>query len=96
MDTRGMTSEGGPHQICLADVMIAALYLGGPSLFVLFVRFVLWAAISIPIVWAVQAHTRLLDADPILWFSMMLVSLAMSVSTYAHPYVLELSVDMSK
>ncbi|KAI9795688.1 MAG: hypothetical protein M1835_005364 [Candelina submexicana] len=44
-----------------------------PMLFVFIVRFVLWPAISISVIWALATRTRLLGDDPILWFSMMLM-----------------------
>lgn len=40
---------------------------------VLFIRFILWPAISIPIVWALASKTSILDMDPMLWFAMMLM-----------------------
>ncbi|KAE8856978.1 hypothetical protein PTNB29_08045 [Pyrenophora teres f. teres] len=36
-------------------------------------RFVIWPLISIPLIWAIASKTKLLDADPMLWFSMMLM-----------------------
>lgn len=44
-----------------------------PMVFVTLVRFVLWPAISISVVWAVAKHTTWLSQDPILWFAMMLM-----------------------
>ncbi|KAF2497363.1 membrane transporter [Lophium mytilinum] len=41
--------------------------------FITFIRFILWPLISIPIIWAVATRTSFLDADPILWFAMMLM-----------------------
>ncbi|PYH80979.1 hypothetical protein BO82DRAFT_354969 [Aspergillus uvarum CBS 121591] len=41
--------------------------------FVFLVRFVLWPAISISLVYVFAAKTSLLGDDPILWFSMMLM-----------------------
>ncbi|KAK5124318.1 hypothetical protein LTR85_002021 [Meristemomyces frigidus] len=41
--------------------------------FVTFVRFIVWPAISIPVIWALASKSTFLDADPILWFSMMLM-----------------------
>jgi len=42
-------------------------------LFIIFIRFILWPAISIPVIWAVVTKTNLIGADPILWLSMMLM-----------------------
>lgn len=45
-----------------------------PSMcFITLVRFFMWPAISIPFIWALATKTNLLDADPILWFAMMLM-----------------------
>ncbi|EMD85678.1 hypothetical protein COCC4DRAFT_54294 [Bipolaris maydis ATCC 48331] len=40
---------------------------------VLLMRFIVWPLISIPLIWALASNTRSLDADPMLWFSMMLM-----------------------
>ncbi|KAF2819260.1 hypothetical protein CC86DRAFT_472097 [Ophiobolus disseminans] len=37
------------------------------------VRFIIWPLISIPFIWALASKTNLLDADPMLWFAMMLM-----------------------
>lgn len=44
-----------------------------PSLFVLFIRFILWPALSIAIIWAFASRTEILGSDPMLWFAMMLM-----------------------
>ena len=44
-----------------------------PTLFVLFVRFVLWPLLSVLIIWAFITKTSVLGDDPILWFAMMLM-----------------------
>ncbi|KAI1523145.1 Membrane transporter [Pyrenophora tritici-repentis] len=36
-------------------------------------RFVIWPLISIPLIWAIASKTKLLDTDPMLWFTMMLM-----------------------
>ncbi|KAF2734814.1 hypothetical protein EJ04DRAFT_466019, partial [Polyplosphaeria fusca] len=41
--------------------------------FITVVRFFLWPLISIPVIWALASKTSVLDADPILWFTMMLM-----------------------
>ncbi|KAF1934780.1 hypothetical protein EJ02DRAFT_507362 [Clathrospora elynae] len=38
-----------------------------------FCRFIIWPIISIPLIWVVASKNKLLDADPMLWFSMMLM-----------------------
>ncbi|KAK4902057.1 hypothetical protein LTR27_000959 [Elasticomyces elasticus] len=38
-----------------------------------FIRFILWPAISIPIIYLLATKTGVLDNDPILWFCMMLM-----------------------
>jgi predicted permease len=45
----------------------------GPWALVTFVRFILWPAIAIPVVYGFATKTRLLDEEPILWFAMMLM-----------------------
>jgi hypothetical protein len=45
----------------------------GPWALVTLVRFVLWPAIAIPLVYAFATKTQVLDAEPILWFAMMLM-----------------------
>ncbi|RMZ89817.1 hypothetical protein DV736_g2940, partial [Chaetothyriales sp. CBS 134916] len=42
-------------------------------LFVFLVRFAVWPAISVAVIYAVASKTALLDNDPILWFAMMLM-----------------------
>ncbi|KXL44445.1 MAG: hypothetical protein FE78DRAFT_431378 [Acidomyces sp. 'richmondensis'] len=44
-----------------------------PFALITFVRFIMWPAISISLIWALAAHTNLLGDDPILWFAMMLM-----------------------
>jgi len=44
-----------------------------PMLMITFVRFVLWPALSISLIWALATKTTLLGDDPILWFAMMLM-----------------------
>ncbi|KAF2015281.1 hypothetical protein BU24DRAFT_441096 [Aaosphaeria arxii CBS 175.79] len=41
--------------------------------FITLVRFVVWPLISIPFIYALCTRTSLLDADPMLWFAMMLM-----------------------
>jgi len=45
----------------------------GPWALVTFVRFVLWPAIAIPLVYVFATKTSVLDQEPILWFAMMLM-----------------------
>lgn len=45
----------------------------GPTLFVLFVRFVLWPVISIFAIWILITKTNWLSDDPILWFAMIIM-----------------------
>lgn len=45
----------------------------GSLAIVTFLRFIVWPSISIPLIWAIASKTKLLDADPMLWFSMMLM-----------------------
>ncbi|EMR61568.1 putative auxin efflux carrier superfamily protein [Eutypa lata UCREL1] len=40
---------------------------------VVFVRFVLWPAISIPLIWVLASRTNLLTDDPMLWWVMMMM-----------------------
>ncbi|KAI1382157.1 auxin efflux carrier [Hypoxylon crocopeplum] len=40
---------------------------------VVFVRFILWPAISIPLIWALAAHTHILTDDPMLWWALMMM-----------------------
>ncbi|KAI9710908.1 MAG: hypothetical protein M1820_002343 [Bogoriella megaspora] len=44
-----------------------------PMITVTFIRFILWPAISIPVVYVLAKKTQVLDQDPVLWFSMMLM-----------------------
>ncbi len=44
-----------------------------PMIIVLTVRFVMWPAISISLIYLLASRTSLLDADPMLWFAMMLM-----------------------
>ena len=41
--------------------------------FVLIIRFVVWPVISISVIWLLATKTQVLDQDPILWFTMMLM-----------------------
>ena len=41
--------------------------------FITFVRFFVWPAISIPLIWALATKTNILGDDPMLWFAMMLM-----------------------
>lgn len=43
--------------------------------FVFAVRYIFWALVSIPIIYGLAKNTKLLDADGILWFTMMLMPL---------------------
>ncbi|KAI1661388.1 auxin efflux carrier [Daldinia decipiens] len=45
----------------------------GTVLSVTFVRFILWPAISIPIIWALAAYTDILPNDPMLWWALMMM-----------------------
>jgi hypothetical protein len=45
----------------------------GPWALVTVVRFVLWPAIAIPLVYVFATKTNVLDQEPILWFTMMLM-----------------------
>lgn len=45
------------------------------ALFVFAIRYIFWGLVSIPIIYAIAKNTKLLDADGILWFSMMLMPL---------------------
>ena len=57
-----------------------------PALLVLFVRFVVWPAVSIPFVYVLARKTGVLGKDPILWFAMMLMPTgppAMSITSLA-------------
>ncbi|OTB08871.1 hypothetical protein M426DRAFT_262329 [Hypoxylon sp. CI-4A] len=40
---------------------------------VIFVRFILWPAISIPLIWALAAYTNILPNDPMLWWALMMM-----------------------
>ncbi len=44
-----------------------------PLVFVTIMRFVVWPAISISFIYGLASRTTLLDADPILWFTLMLM-----------------------
>ena len=44
-----------------------------PVVFVTVMRFIIWPAISISFIYGLASRTRLLDADPVLWFAMMLM-----------------------
>lgn len=45
----------------------------GPWALVTLVRFVLWPAIAIPLVYVFATKTAVLDEEPMLWFTMMLM-----------------------
>ncbi|KAI1415997.1 auxin efflux carrier [Hypoxylon sp. FL1857] len=45
----------------------------GTVLCIIFVRFILWPAISIPLIWALAAHTNILPDDPMLWWALMMM-----------------------
>jgi len=45
----------------------------GSLALVTLIRFIIWPLISIPLIYVLAAKTQLLDADPILWFAMMLM-----------------------
>ncbi|KAI2640459.1 auxin efflux carrier [Hypomontagnella submonticulosa] len=45
----------------------------GTVLSVISVRFILWPAISIPLIWALAAHTNILPNDPMLWWALMMM-----------------------
>ncbi|KAI1649796.1 uncharacterized protein F4817DRAFT_363228 [Daldinia loculata] len=45
----------------------------GTVLSVTFVRFILWPAISIPLIWALAAYTDILPNDPMLWWALMMM-----------------------
>ncbi|KNG45400.1 hypothetical protein TW65_07932 [Stemphylium lycopersici] len=45
----------------------------GSLALVTLLRFIIWPLISIPLIWAIASKTKILNADPILWFSMMLM-----------------------
>lgn len=45
----------------------------GPWALVTLVRFVLWPAIAIPLVYVFATKTAVLDEEPMLWFAMMLM-----------------------
>ncbi len=43
------------------------------TLFIVFVRFILWPVISIAVIWLLATKTHVLSDDPMLWFTMMLM-----------------------
>lgn len=43
------------------------------TLFIVFVRFILWTIISIAFIWLLAIKTNVLSDDPMLWFTMMLM-----------------------
>ncbi|RYP32914.1 hypothetical protein DL767_005004 [Monosporascus sp. MG133] len=45
----------------------------GTLVCVVVVRFILWPAISIPLIWALASRTGLLTDDPMLWWTMMMM-----------------------
>lgn len=44
-----------------------------PLVFVTIMRFIVWPAVSIAFIYLVASHTNLLNEDPMLWFTMMLM-----------------------
>ena len=44
-----------------------------PLIFVTIMRFIIWPAISIAFIYGLASRTNVLDADPILWYAMMLM-----------------------
>ncbi|KAL2058182.1 hypothetical protein ABVK25_001800 [Lepraria finkii] len=44
-----------------------------PLVFVTIMRLIVWLAISFSVIYLLASHTSLLDAEPILWFTMMLM-----------------------
>ena len=44
-----------------------------PLVFVTIMRFIVWPAISIVVIYLIASRTNVLDKDPILWFAMMLM-----------------------
>jgi len=44
-----------------------------PMLTIMFIRFILWPAISISVIYLIASKTQLLDDDPMLWFVLMLM-----------------------
>ncbi|KAI0851392.1 membrane transport protein-domain-containing protein [Daldinia vernicosa] len=45
----------------------------GTVLSITFVRFILWPAISIPLIWVLAAYTGILPNDPMLWWTLMMM-----------------------
>ncbi|GAB1318510.1 hypothetical protein MFIFM68171_08720 [Madurella fahalii] len=45
----------------------------GTVSFILFVRFIAWPAMSIPIIYLLASKTNLVGSDPILWFTLMMM-----------------------
>ncbi|KAI1345112.1 auxin efflux carrier [Xylariaceae sp. FL0016] len=45
----------------------------GTVLCVIFIRFILWPLISIPLIWVLAARTNVLPRDPILWWTLMMM-----------------------
>ncbi|KAH6857040.1 hypothetical protein B0I37DRAFT_426725 [Chaetomium sp. MPI-CAGE-AT-0009] len=45
----------------------------GTTLYILFVRFIAWPAVSISVIYLLAAKTTLLGSDPILWFCLMMM-----------------------
>ena len=43
------------------------------TIFIIAIRFVIWPAISIPLIWILAVKTSVMSNDPILWFAMMLM-----------------------
>ncbi|KAK3290483.1 auxin efflux carrier [Chaetomium fimeti] len=45
----------------------------GTTLYILFIRFIAWPAVSISTIYVLAANTSLLGSDPILWFCLMMM-----------------------
>ncbi|OTA64514.1 hypothetical protein K449DRAFT_392582 [Hypoxylon sp. EC38] len=45
----------------------------GTVLCVIFIRFILWPVISIPLIWVLAARTNILPDDPMLWWALMMM-----------------------
>ncbi|OQO12266.1 hypothetical protein B0A48_02907 [Cryoendolithus antarcticus] len=70
----------------------------GPFVLVSIVRFVIWPAISIPVIYVLATKTGTLSEDPMLWFAMMLMPTgppALSLTAMADTYGAEEGERMS-
>jgi predicted permease len=45
----------------------------GTTLYILFVRFIAWPAVSISVIYVLATNTTLLSSDPVLWFCLMMM-----------------------